>query len=163
MRRMVEASVLALLVVAAWPRRRGSSAKKVGDKTYVHRSGVSELPAELQKQIEQAAHKAGPFAWSVVRVGPEGVMLGRTTPFGRDPHPALIESVLIRPGRDPVRRTYSGDSRPIYHRTELMLASGDPRRKRLARLSSQEEKEGLLGRSDIGTRRAWKKAQAGGV
>ena len=86
------------------------------------------------------------------------IMLGWAPGLGRETVPRLKRSELHRPGRPVLRKTYEGDSQPVYHRTELMFKSNDPRRASLARKSRALEVEGLLSRRDIGSYGAWKRA-----
>ncbi len=61
-----------------------------------------------------------------------------------------------------IRVTYRhfGDSLnpPILHRKELFVPDHHPTRDKFSRLSGQEERAGLLDRTDIGTRHSWNAA-----
>jgi DNA phosphorothioation-associated putative methyltransferase len=83
--------------------------------------------------------------------------------FEDNPHPALLRSVRVN------LRTRQIDSNdyseianpPILHRKETFLLPDDPRREKFARLTSQEEKHGLLSdASGIGTRDGWQRRLA---
>lgn len=78
--------------------------------------------------------------------------------FDTDPHPALVRSVKLN------LRTvelacwdYVGsDNPPILHRKETFLPVEHPLREKFAKLTQQEEKQGLLDDSaTIGTRLGW--------
>lgn len=78
--------------------------------------------------------------------------------FDTVPHPELRSGWVVRIDR--LRcdmHDYSGRTdRPILHRKELFLAREDPRRKRFASLTRQEEAAGLYDHSaSIDTQRAW--------
>jgi len=85
-------------------------------------------------------------------------MLGRTTSFDRCDHPALVESVRWD-GQTLTHRSYTGDARPIYHRCEQLLDMEHPRHAYFTRLTAREAGAGLLGRPDIGTVGAWRRAK----
>lgn len=138
--------------------------KKVGRATYVHRSALDELSVADQARVRKAATVLPPgVSWSVARVLRQGnayeIMLGDTTSFETDPHPALRHSVLVRVRGQTAKagkpRHYSPDNRPIYHRKEQMLSQAHPQRAQFAALTAAEEQAGLLSRSDIGRQRAW--------
>lgn len=132
--------------------------KRVGARQYVHRSALGQLDASDRRRIAAVARRAPDLDWTVARVGPEDVMLGRTTSFDRCDHPALVESVRWD-GRALTRRHYAGDARPIYHRCETLLDPHHPRHGYFVRLSAREAAAGLLGRPDIGTVGAWRRAK----
>jgi hypothetical protein len=129
--------------------------KRIGQRTWVHRTALGELPAAQRERVRAVTARAPGFTWTVARVGPESVMLGRTTSFD-DAHPELLESVTWKGGRLQ-RRTYSDP--PIYHRVETMLPAGDPRRERHAAQTTREQAAGLLSRPDIGRRSSWRRVK----
>ena len=131
--------------------------KRVGSKRYLHRSALHELNKRDKNRVESVARKVKGFRWSVVRLDGAEIMLGRTTSFDTEDHPALLESYRFRSGKQVDHRTYSNP--PIYHRVELMLPQSHPARRKAERTTRREEKAGLLGRPDIGTRRAWQRAK----
>lgn len=131
--------------------------KKIGNRIWVHRTAVHQLPAADQRRVERVSQRVPDLAWSVARVSPDDVMLGRTTSFDRCAHPALEESARWD-GRTLTRRTYRGDTRPVYHRCEELLDSDHPRYGWFQRQTTRETRAGLLGRSDIGTVGAWRRA-----
>ncbi len=54
------------------------------------------------------------------------------------------------------RRHAASPNPPILHREEMFLLPDDPRRNKFARLTSQEERAGLLDETaTIGTRAGW--------
>jgi SAM-dependent methyltransferase len=77
--------------------------------------------------------------------------------FETDPHPALHSSVISR--MQDLRVTYRDFSQsinpPILHRKESFVATDHPGREKFERLTEQEERAGLLGHNDIGTRDGW--------
>jgi DNA phosphorothioation-associated putative methyltransferase len=83
--------------------------------------------------------------------------------FDTAPHPALRSGYLVK--LDRLRcdfRDYTKHSNPpILHRKELLLAADDPRQKRFAALTRQEERAGLYEQPEkIGTQRAWQQLLA---
>ena len=137
--------------------RGGQRAKTIGSRSWVHRSNVGELPQEAQRKLRGLTSDH-----NLVRFDQRdgSLMLGWAPGLGRSPSPALEKSVLLRDGKAPQERRYQGDSRPIYHRTELMFAPGDARRKPLEAHTRKMERRGLLSRPDIGTVGAFRRAQA---
>lgn len=129
--------------------------KRIGQRTWVHRTALGELSADQQRRVRSVGARVPGFAWTVARVGPEAVMLGRTTSFD-EAHPELLESVTWK-GGELKRRSYSDP--PIYHRVETMLPAGDPRRARHATQTAREQAAGLLSRPDIGRRSGWRRAR----
>lgn len=127
--------------------------KRVGPRRYVHRSALAQLPRRDQARVAALARLVPDFAWSVARVGPD-VMLGVTTSWEHNDHPALVASITRR-GDALHARTYAGEARPIYHRCETMLDANHPRYAHFARLSDREQAAGKLSRPDVGTVGAW--------
>ena len=71
---------------------------------------------------------------------------------------ALVESVRWD-GQTLAHRSYTGDARPIYHRCEQLLDEDHPRHAYFPRLTAREQAAGLLGRPDLGTVGAWRRAK----
>ena len=82
--------------------------------------------------------------------------------FDTDPHPALQASLVAKLGEIRLKHRYFGDSDnpPILHRKEMFVPASYPGYANFARLTRQEEKAGLLNRSDIGNRNQWQEALA---
>jgi len=80
--------------------------------------------------------------------------------FDRVAHPTLRFSVSVDLGglRASWHDFEGRDNPPVLHRKELMVAEDYPGREKFARLTRQEERAGLLSRSDIGGREAWRSA-----
>jgi DNA phosphorothioation-associated putative methyltransferase len=128
---------------------------------YVHTSAVGELPLILR------AYEACARSFLGVVDGATLVKLVRDEPrvsylfypqFERNPHPALAASLRVNLATFDMKLTrYAGRANPpILHRKEVFLTIDDPRRKRFARLTRQEERFGLYESSrGIGTRQAW--------
>jgi hypothetical protein len=79
------------------------------------------------------------------------------------PNPAVLRSIRVNlRTRQIDSNDYSESAnRPILHRKETFLLPDDPRRAKFARLTSQEEKHGLLDdASAIGTREGWQRRLA---
>lgn len=78
--------------------------------------------------------------------------------FFDDPHPALLEAVIVDLATGQSKTlSYTGkDSPPILHRKETMVPADHPLRDLFAALTAQEEELGLLKESSrIGFRRNW--------
>jgi hypothetical protein len=78
--------------------------------------------------------------------------------FDREPHPALSTVIISRLARlDVTYRDFrSSDNRPILHRKETFVSADYPERDRFARLTEQEQRNGLLDdATGIGTAQAW--------
>ena len=132
--------------------------KKVGSKRYLHRTALAELSAKDRERVQAVSAEVPGFKWSVVRLDGSQIMLGRTTSFETDPHPALLESITFESGLQTNRKRY-GTNPPIYHRIELMLPQGHPARRKAASRTKRQQAKGLLSRPDIGTRRSWRRAK----
>ena len=135
----------------------GHRAKRIGSRSWVHVSALSELPSWVQRRVRKIGGSP-----DLIRFDRKdrSIMLGWAPEIGTEAIVPLERSDLYRRGRPVLRRSYEGDSRPVYHRTELMFRPGDPRRATLAKKTLALEKRGLLGRSDIGTVRSVKKARS---
>jgi DNA phosphorothioation-associated putative methyltransferase len=75
-----------------------------------------------------------------------------------DPHPALLRSIRINLRTRQIDSTDYAQSAnpPILHRKETFLSNDHPLHAKFARLTAQEEKNGLLDEtSGIGTREGW--------
>ena len=95
------------------------------------------------------------------------IKLNRETPqisylsypeFERDPHPALIGSLIVSlQSLDVSYRDYSeSENPPILHRKETFVPQDYPGRKKFERLTQQEERWGLYENpSSIGTQNRW--------
>ncbi len=132
--------------------------KRVGNRSYLHRSALSDAPSWVKKRVRSLEGDLNVRA-DVIRFGPHrALMLGRAPLMGVKPVVPLEESWTQKAGGQPViHRRYRGESRPVYHRTELMLPSSHPGQKKLRAWS--RENESFLGRRDIGTLRSWKRVR----
>jgi DNA phosphorothioation-associated putative methyltransferase len=78
--------------------------------------------------------------------------------FDRDPHPALVGSLIVHLQTFQVRYLdyTTSDSPPILHRKEAFVPVDYPYRMKFARLTQQEERWGLYAHpAAIGTRHQW--------
>ncbi len=78
--------------------------------------------------------------------------------FDSDPHPALVRSVKLcmRTRQIDCQEYGSSANPPVLHRKEKFLPEGHELREKFARLTTQEEKAGLLDdAATIGTREGW--------
>lgn len=137
---------------------------------YVHVSAVEALPAILRIYEGCARSYIGAVeAANIVklhRLKPQVSYLSYPQ-FDRDPHPALVGSLVVPLQTFHVDyRDYSAsENPPILHRKEEFVAPNYPLRARFARLTAQEERAGLYeDTASIGTRLGWKAAlEARGV
>ena len=133
---------------------------------YVHESALPQLPPVL-RAFEGCAR-----AYIGVVEGANIIKLHRDQPqvsylsypdFERDPHPALVSSLLVPLQTFKIRyRTYrESPNPPILHRKETFIATDHPLHEKFARLTRQEEKKGLYEKPElIGTREGWQVALA---
>lgn len=145
--------------------REAASTATVGKRTpeahYVHVDAVDLLPPALRVFIGAAESLVGdvPDATLVkAHLDKPRASFLVYPHFDRDPHPALAESWVVDFRELDVRpRDYrSRDNPPVLHRKELFVAHDHPKRQTFERLTSQEERHGLLQDTNaIGTRDGW--------
>lgn len=128
----------------------GRANKSIGRKRWAAKEAA---PASVQRRARALAAAHG-FEYDLIRWGDGALMLGRVPDLGRKPDPELVESLTRTSGGRVRRQTYADP--PVYHRTELMLAPGDPRAPRLAAETAAFERKGWLSRPDIGRRSSWR-------
>jgi DNA phosphorothioation-associated putative methyltransferase len=133
---------------------------------YIHVSALSHLPSTL-RVYERCAR-----AYIPAVEGANIVKLHRGSPqvsylsypeFERDPHPAVVASLVVPLQTFRIRYYDYKDSKnpPILHRKEEFLPPDDPLRPKFARLTQQEEKCGLYEKPEVsGTREGWERALA---
>jgi hypothetical protein len=134
--------------------------KLTPEALYVHASAVAQLPALLRVYIGAAETLTGNVDDATIlklhRQKPQVSFLIYPT-FDRDPHPPLYGSLVARLPQ--LRATYKdfthSNNPPILHRKETFVPDEYPGRDKFARLTRQEERAGLLDRSDIGRQRQW--------
>jgi DNA phosphorothioation-associated putative methyltransferase len=143
-----------------------SAGKRAQGALYVHMDALTGLPPIL-RILEGAARRligeVAPSTLVKLHLDEPTVSYLEFPDFDSAPHPELRRGFVVRV--DHLRcdmRDYSNRAdRPILHRKELFLAQADPRRKRFAALTRQEERAGLYDRAtSIGTRRAWNRLLA---
>lgn len=140
---------------------RSPVGKQLPDDLYIHRSALDALEPLLRiyegcgraylGEVE-GANIIKIHRWS-------GKLSYLVYPdFETDPHPALLRSVRVNlRTRQIDSNDYSQSANPpVLHRKETFLLADDPLREKFARLTTQEEKRGLLDdASGIGTREGW--------
>jgi DNA phosphorothioation-associated putative methyltransferase len=143
--------------------KRSTLGKLLPDDLYVHRSALDSLEPLLR--IYEGCGRA--FLGEVE--GANLIKIHRRSgkisylvypDFERDPHPALLRCVKLNlRSRQIDCYDYSQSvNPPVLHRKETFLLATDPLRSKFARLTSQEEKNGLLADSSgIGTKEGWAK------
>ena len=141
--------------------KRSTIGKLLPDDLYVHRNALDSLDPILRiyegcgraylgdvegANIVKIHRRSGKLSYLVY---PE---------FENDPHPALLRSVRVNLRTRQIDcNDYSQSANPpVLHRKETFLLTSDPRHGKFARLTAQEEKQGLLDDpSGIGTRDGW--------
>ena len=143
-----------------------SESAKLGKLTpeafYVHVSALHSLPPLLRVYEGCARSLSGRVNNATIikmhRLKPQVSYLIYPK-FDRDPHPALQASVIVRLGRLDVnyRSFIDSDNPPILHRKELFVAEDYPGYAKFKKLTTREERAGLLSRPGIGTKLDWQK------
>jgi DNA phosphorothioation-associated putative methyltransferase len=142
-------------------RQRSPVGKLLPDDLYVHRSALDTLEPLLR--IYEGCGRAyfGEVEGAnVIKIHRRSGKLSYLVypEFDDDPHPALLRSVRVDLR---IRQIESNDytqstNPPILHRKETFLDRQHPLHAKFARLTAQEEKNGLLkDTSRIGTRDGW--------
>lgn len=133
--------------------------KLLPDALYVHESARCALEPVLLEHVARAIRRLGPADWNVVKIGRSGnrVSFLWYHKFEQVPHPELRKSVSFSaPDWKLKWRSYGFCANPpILHRKDSLLDEGHPLRAKFARLTRQEERQGLLGGRGIGTRAGW--------
>lgn len=139
--------------------KSSSVGKKLPDALYVHYSAEEQLPAVLRLLLFAGRQVVGDVEYNVAKISSDGRSISflSYTDFEDDPHPTLQYSVRVYlPRAEYTIRNYSNsDNPPILHRKELLVDSMHPMYRVFRELSEEEEKLGLLGRPNIGTRLGW--------
>lgn len=136
--------------------------KKLPDALYVHVSALQNLDPVLRVYEGCArvlvGHVQSASIIKLQRVERRIAYLSYPA-FDRDPHPTLEFSLRVDLRTFDVKfRDFSDSSNPpVLHRKETFVAEDYPGRARFARLTRQEERVGLLGGTDIGTRLTWQR------
>jgi len=140
--------------------------KLLSEALYVHTVGVPMLPRLLRVYEGCARGYIGVVENANI------VKLHRRVPqvsylayphFDRDPHPALVGSLVVHLRTLQVRYMdyRTTDSPPILHRKETFVPADYPLQAKFARLTRQEERWGLYEHpAAIGTRQAWERLLA---
>ena len=134
--------------------------KLTPEALYVHVDYISDLPPLLRVYEGAARTISGNVDDATLvkinRLKPQVSFLVYPN-FDTDPHPALQASLVAKLGEIRLKHRFFGDSDnpPILHRKDSFITDSHPGYSKFARLSAQEEKAGLLDRSDIGHRNSW--------
>lgn len=137
--------------------------KRLPDALYVHVTALRQLDPVLRVYEGCARQLTGHVESATLikmqRVERRVAYLAYPT-FDREPHPALQFSLRVdlRSFDIKFRDFSNSDNPPVLHRKETFVASDYPRRDLFARLTAQEERAGLLGSAEIGTRSGWQQA-----
>jgi DNA phosphorothioation-associated putative methyltransferase len=133
--------------------------KKLPDALYIHCSAEELLPAVLRLLLFAAHQVVGDVEYNVAKISSDGRSISflNYANFEEDAHPALLNSVRVYlPRADYTIRNYSTSvNPPILHRKELLVDSLHPMYQVFRDLSEEEERLGLLGGKNIGTRLGW--------
>jgi DNA phosphorothioation-associated putative methyltransferase len=141
--------------------KRATVGKLLPDDLYVHRSALESLEPLLR--IYEGCGRAylgeveGANIFKIHRR--TGKLSYLVYPdFEDDPHPALLRCVKLNLRNRQVEcyDYEQSENPPVLHRKEAFLCPDDPLHAKFARLTAQEEKQGLLADpSGIGTREGW--------
>jgi DNA phosphorothioation-associated putative methyltransferase len=130
---------------------------------YVHIDYLDELPPVLRLYEGCArAFVGGISGANLIKFHRDGAQVSYLTyeDFDRNPHPELLDSVVVSlDGRKIRRRNYKGHTnRFILHRKETFIPTSASRWETYHRLTAQEEKWGLyVDPSAIGTQAGWQR------
>jgi len=145
--------------------RAAATASAVGKRLpaalYLHTDGLGRLPPILRVMEGIARRLIGEVDEATVvklHLDKPAVSYLEYPGFDDTAHPALRSGYIV--SLDPLGCDFRDYSRhrnpPILHRKELLLADDDPRRKRFAALTRQEERAGLYENpAAIGRQDAW--------
>lgn len=136
--------------------------KLTQEAVYFHKSALAFVPSCLQLHIAKALArtKGENFNWEVVKVWKNfsTISLLDCEPFCSVDHPALIQTLTIDTKQAfPKRRRESSHNPSIYHRKELFVHPSNEHFDAFKSLTEDEERLGLLSRSDIGRKQSWSK------
>lgn len=140
--------------------RHASVGKLTQEALYVHVSALEELPPLLRVYERCGQALAGTVEEATIvklhSEKPQVSYLSYPT-FDRDAHPALATVLVARLGGLKLiyRDFRQSENPPVLHRKETFVAASYPQRDLFARLTSQEERHGLLSSRTIGTRLGW--------
>jgi DNA phosphorothioation-associated putative methyltransferase len=144
--------------------RESKIGKFVGDALYAHRSVEDQLPAICRLQIFAARQIVGQQDYDVVKLAADGrrVSFLKYPNFDRVPHPSLSSSLIVYlPKAEYSYRDFSSSSNPpILHRKDSLVDGAYPQFRKFTSLTRQEERHGLLSRSDIGHKQLWEQILA---
>jgi DNA phosphorothioation-associated putative methyltransferase len=141
--------------------REAACGKRTPEALYIHATALSSLSPTLRVYEGCARGYIGLVEEANV------IKLSRRKPqisylsypdFDRDPHPALVGSLVVNLQTFQVSyRDYSAStSPPILHRKEQFVSPDYPLRAKFERLTRQEESKGLYENASlIGTRNKW--------
>ena len=132
---------------------------------YVHTAGIAELPPVLRVYIGCGETLTGSVDEATLiklhREKPQVSFLVYPT-FDKEAHPVLAASIVarLRELRVSYKDFSSRENPPILHRKETFVPNTYPGREKFARLTAQEERQGLLNSPSIGTRAGWAESLA---
>lgn len=141
--------------------KQSATGKLLPDDLYVHRRALDSLEPLLR--IYEGCGRAylgDVEGANVIKIHRRSGKLSYLVypDFQADPHPALLRCVKLNLRTRQVECYDYGQSAnpPILHRKESFLLASDPLHPKFARLTAQEDKNGLLDdASGIGTRDGW--------
>lgn len=141
--------------------KRSAVGKLLPDDLYIHRSALDSLEPLLRIYEGCGREYLGEVEGAnIIKIHRRSGKLSYLVypDFESDPHPALLRSVRVNLRTRQIDcNDYSQSSNPpVLHRKDTFLGPDHPLRDKFARLTAQEEKNGLLDNSSgIGTREGW--------
>jgi DNA phosphorothioation-associated putative methyltransferase len=143
--------------------KRSTIGKLLPDDLYVHRDALDGLEPILRVYEGCGRTYLGEVEGAnVIKIHRRSGKLSYLIypEFDTNPHPALLRCVKLnlRTRQIDCYDYATSANPPVLHRKETFLSPGDPHRDKFARLTAQEEKQGLLeDPSGIGTRDGWQR------
>jgi DNA phosphorothioation-associated putative methyltransferase len=141
--------------------QRSPVGKLLPDDLYVHRSALELLEPVLRVYEGCGRAYLGEIeGTNIIKIHRRTGKLSYLVypDFETDPHPALLRSwrLSLRTRQLDCHDFSQRENPPILHRKESFLGGDHPLREKFARLTRQEEEQGLLeDTASIGTRRGW--------
>ena len=121
--------------------------KRIRNKTYLHKSAISDLTNDQKILVNNAQNQLKPDSkWNLIRIDSDDQIGFLSYPdFENNPHPKLQHSfsVNLTTKQTKFRDSYHNNP-PILHRKETFITKNDENYEKFSKLTKQEEEAGLL-------------------